>query len=180
MKEISIPTRCQKHSQLTHLSTYFFNNPSPSWSPTGTDPYEVLPQSYPSDCPCWIPMALWIKFEIKLSPSKSSGFSLPFLWLELLLLLLLFTIAVLLLLMLLFIGWLLELSALSESESLSSSLESLDEDELSSPICEKHNRYHYTERRDKTYVIESILRLLLVLLLLQYCTRCFWHRCWGR
>lgn len=58
----------------------------------------------------------------------------PFLWLELLLL---FTImALLLLMMLLFIAvWLLvELSALSESESLSSSFESLEDDELSSPI----------------------------------------------
>lgn len=53
----------------------------------------------------------------------------PLLWLE-------FTIIVLLLLiMLLIAGWMLvELSALSESESLSSSFESLDDDELSSPI----------------------------------------------
>ena len=37
--------------------------------------------------------------------------------------------------MLLIAGWMLvELSALSESESLSSSFESLDDDELSSPI----------------------------------------------
>lgn len=71
-------------------------------------------------------------FDIPLrtsTPAISSSDS-PFLWwLEPLLLFIVIT------LLLLFIAWLLELSALSESESLSS-FESLDaDDELSSPIC---------------------------------------------
>lgn len=68
----------------------------------------------------------------------SSGlhFDSPFLWLELLLLLFTIMALLLLLILLIFIAvWLLvELSALSESESLSSSFESLEDDELSSPI----------------------------------------------
>lgn len=84
---------------------------------------------------------------------------LPFLWLELLLL---FTIMVLLL----FMGWLLELSALSESESESSSFESLDDDELSSPIYIK--AWMWTLSLRKRVLSGSGLTS----------SRAFWGCCW--
>lgn len=164
------------------LSLHFVNShPSPNLSPTGTDPYAILPLNCPYDCPCWAALVLWItNYQINFSfSSLSFSFFEPFLWLE-------FTIIVLLLLMMLFIaGWLfVELSALSESESLSSSFESLDDDELSSPIwVEKKilKIVNFYQKEHETYVIDRRLRLLLLLLLLLHdCTRCFWHRCWGR